>query len=110
MCDGVIVTVSVFILITIGHQFNAGDEQSILLETSRPQWLFSEPTHLTYGCTRKFTSNSYFLLSTPCKTNYHSLLCFFALPIRSRDNSGLMKRRREKIKSLKRRRPWLVSR
>ena len=36
--------------------------------------VYSEPTHLPveiyiHGCTRKSTSNSYFLLSTPCKAS-----------------------------------------
>ena len=50
------------------HYERPEDEQSILFETSRPQRLFSEPTHLPKdGCSRKF--NSYFLtLTMHCQT------------------------------------------
>ena len=37
------------------------DEQSILFETSRPQTALLQSQHFLHGCTRKFTSNSYFL-------------------------------------------------
>ena len=50
------------------------DEQSILLESSRPNRLFSEPTltqkRFTHGCTLKFTFIVSSYLSTPCKASH----------------------------------------
>ena len=51
-------------------------ETGILLKTSRVYCLKRrdhngsfQSQHFLHGCARKFTSNSYFLLSTPCKAS-----------------------------------------
>ena len=39
--------------------------------------------HMLHGCTRKFTSNSYFLVSTPCKASNTSYIFFIITGMRN---------------------------